>query len=304
MHLPLFGQQTEVLAFDVASIKRAAPDSEDRSMYNFPGRLTVANLVTRSLIESAYGVLPEQILGAPSWVHSERYDIDARCEELQSLSAVEIDRRNMVRLRALLEGRFQLKIHREARVWQTYVLVAGTWAGKLTPTRTTRERYRRTGNRGHTEWEGATMDDLSRHLAVELHRPVTNQTGIEGRFDFVLDFRKSSHACGRRDVAVFVYVIAKSAGTEARVAKRTGRLSVGRPGATAKRQLSAAGGHFRGRLTMKSGLPRSRFVVPWQDFIDDNSNYRLTSRKARPIAGSLQVIKLSVCSEFKANLTA
>jgi uncharacterized protein (TIGR03435 family) len=196
MHLSLFAQQIEVLAFDVASIKRAAPGSEDRSMYNFPGRLRVRNLATRSLIESAYGVLPEQILGAPSWVNSERYDIDARCEELQSLSSAEIDRRNMIRLRVLLEGRFQLKFHREARVWQTYVLVAGTWAGKLTPARTTRERYRRTGNRGHTEWEGATMDDLSRHLAVELHRPVTNRTGIEGRFDFVLDFENPATPAG------------------------------------------------------------------------------------------------------------
>lgn len=197
MHLPLFAQQTEVLAFDVASIKRAPPDSGDRSIYNFPGRLTVANLGISSLIESAYGVLPEQILGAPSWANSERYDIDARCEELQSLSASEIDRRNMIRLRPLLEGRFQLKIHREAREWQTYVLVAGTWARKLTPTRRTKERYRRTDNHGHTEWEGATMDDLSRHLAVELHRPVTNKTGIEGRFDFVLDFENPATPAGQ-----------------------------------------------------------------------------------------------------------
>ena len=196
MHLPLFAQQKEVLAFDVASVKRAAPDSEDRSMYNFPGRLTVANLVTRTLIASAYGVLPEQILGAPGWVSSERYDIDARCEELQSRSAAEIDGRNMVRLRALLEDRFQLKTHREARKSQTYVLMAGTWAGKLTPTRRTEERYRRVGNRGHTEWEGATMDDLSRHLAAELHRPVINQTGIEGRFDFVLDFENPATPAG------------------------------------------------------------------------------------------------------------
>jgi len=197
MHLPLLAQQTDVLGFDVASIKRAPPDSEDRSMYSFPGRLTVGNLVTRSLIASAYEVLPGQILRAPGWVSSERYDIDARCEELQSLSAAEIDRRNMVRLRALLEDRFQLKTHREAREWQTYVLLAGTRAGKLTPTRRTEERYRRTGNHGHTEWEGATMDDLSRLLALQLQRPVINQTGIEGRFDFVLDFESQATPAGQ-----------------------------------------------------------------------------------------------------------
>jgi len=149
------------------------------------------------LIESAYGVLPEQTLSAPSWVNAERYDIDARCEERQSLGASEIDRRNMVRLRALLESRFQLRIHREAREWQTYVLEAGTRAGKLTPTRRTKERYRRTGNHGHTEWEGATMDDLAGYLAVQLQRPVTNQTGIEGRFDFVLDFESPGTPAGQ-----------------------------------------------------------------------------------------------------------
>jgi uncharacterized protein (TIGR03435 family) len=197
MHLPLFAQQTEVLAFDVASIKQAPPDSEDRSLYTFPGRLTVTNLGIKTLIQSAYGVVPDQILSAPSWVNSERYDIDARCEETQSLNAAEVDRRNMVRLRALLEARFQLKIHREAREWQTYVLVAATSTGKLIPARTTRERYRRIGNHGHTEWEGATMDDLARHLAAQLQRPVTNQTGIEGRFDFVLDYENPATPAGQ-----------------------------------------------------------------------------------------------------------
>ena len=181
VHLPFFARQTEVLAFDVVSIKRAPPDSRDRSIYNFPGRLTMGNLGVKSLIASAYDVLQSQISGAPSWIDSELYDIDARCEELQSLSAAEIDRRNMARLRALLESRFHLKIHGEAREWQTYVLVTGTWAGKLGSTQRTIERYRRTGNQGHTEWEGASMDDLARYLALQLQRPVINQTGIEGR---------------------------------------------------------------------------------------------------------------------------
>ena len=187
-------QQPLALQFEAASIKPAARDSRDRSIYDGRGMWKVRNLDVRSLIESAYDVLHEQIVSAPSWIDSERYDIDARCEEIPELSTAAVTERNLVRFRALLEDRFQLKAHRETRESQTYILVAPKWSGKLKPAQVVRDHYRRRGNSGHTEWEGASMEDLARFIAREVQKPVTNQTGIEGQYDFFLDFDRPEEA--------------------------------------------------------------------------------------------------------------
>ena len=41
---------------------------------------------------------------------------------------------------------------------------------------------------GHLECAGVSMDNLARGLTARLSRPVVNETGLEGRFDFTLDY--------------------------------------------------------------------------------------------------------------------
>jgi uncharacterized protein (TIGR03435 family) len=152
------------------------------------GLYRAENNTAKSVIVSAYDVLPEQISGAPAWIDSDRFDIEARYERPEGLSGTEDGRQIRLRLQALLESRFQLKVHREPREWQAYVLVVAKKGAKLKPTE------RRTGgssshqNNGHWESQGFDMDGLARSLAFRVGRPVRNETGLEGRFDFTLDF--------------------------------------------------------------------------------------------------------------------
>ncbi len=44
-----------------------------------------------------------------------------------------------------------------------------------------------------TAWQ-ATMDDLAKDLADELHRPVTNSTELNGKYNFTLAFSRSAMA--------------------------------------------------------------------------------------------------------------
>jgi uncharacterized protein (TIGR03435 family) len=101
-----------------------------------PGRLDVRCRTAIDLICMAYVQYPEgkrnppgrqtPVSGGPAWLDSVRYDIDAKPESPQSL---EMMRGPM--MQALLEDRFQLKIHRETRDVAVYALTVAKGGPKL-----------------------------------------------------------------------------------------------------------------------------------------------------------------------------
>jgi uncharacterized protein (TIGR03435 family) len=66
-------------AFEVASIKASPPTDAPRWTSRFStGMYQATNITTRNLIKQAYGlVLNEQIAGAPDWIDSLRFDVQA-----------------------------------------------------------------------------------------------------------------------------------------------------------------------------------------------------------------------------------
>jgi uncharacterized protein (TIGR03435 family) len=109
----------------VASIK--LNKSADRRAMIMPargGRFTATNIPLQFLITLAYDVKDFQLFGAPAWLASERYDIEAKAEGDPGFDAV----RPM--LQTLLEDRLQFKFHRETKELAVYALVVAK-AGKL-----------------------------------------------------------------------------------------------------------------------------------------------------------------------------
>ena len=101
-----------------------------------PGRLELRCRTAMDLIRMAYVQYPDgkrkppgrqtPVTGGPAWLHSVRYDIDAKAESPQSL---EMMRGPM--MQTLLEDRFQLKIHRETREVAVYALTVSKTGPKL-----------------------------------------------------------------------------------------------------------------------------------------------------------------------------
>jgi uncharacterized protein (TIGR03435 family) len=121
----VFGQPAAPLKFEVASVK---PSTEQRfkMVRPLPGRLT-ADAPVQLLMQNAYAVQPFQIAGGPDWVNSEHYQIEAKADGKASRDQI------LLMLRALLEDRFQLKIHRETRQLPVYALAISKSGPKLTP---------------------------------------------------------------------------------------------------------------------------------------------------------------------------
>ena len=122
--LAAWGQATRP-QFEVASVKPAGSRGA-ATLRRLPGRLT-GRAPLRAFIQAAYGLEPFQIDGGPQWIGSEPYEIDAK-------AAGDPGRAQMFRmLQALLEDRFQLRVHRESREMPIYALAAARGGLKLPP---------------------------------------------------------------------------------------------------------------------------------------------------------------------------
>ncbi len=124
--LQAFAEQEPVKAptFEVASIKVNKSGSAGGSLGPRGNRLVANNITLAALVQYAYAppggrVLNPQLIGGPDWLRTERFDIDARAEGNERIPAAQF----RVMLQALLEDRFQLKLHRDTRELPVYNLV-------------------------------------------------------------------------------------------------------------------------------------------------------------------------------------
>jgi uncharacterized protein (TIGR03435 family) len=185
--------------FEVASVKRNSSTPSGRMTFQASagGRLTAGNMPLRLLIQHAYDVRPFQISDGPSWIDTERYDIVAKADSA-------VPEKNVVgpMLRALLEDRFGLKLHRETRELPVLNLMQKT-SGKLTISKTVDcadagpaasladsstlpchevvLSISPTGAR--LRGDQASTGQLAVTLANILGRPVIDRTAFGGKFD-------------------------------------------------------------------------------------------------------------------------
>jgi uncharacterized protein (TIGR03435 family) len=177
--------------FEIASIKRSKPGSDDSSDRWTQGRFTAINESLRKYIALAYNLKPDRVIGGPKWVDSDRYDIAAKLEGGDG-SAVqgrnEIDAELRAALQALLEERFQLAIHTETKMVPGHLLLVGKNGSKLKETETAGRGSRVDGSRGRLEAKRVSVERLASVLSRQLGEPVTDQTGLKNLYDFTLEW--------------------------------------------------------------------------------------------------------------------
>ena len=118
----LVAQAPKDLAFDVAAIKPSADTPAfSYSQVQPGGRYIGHNMTLRLLLKTAYGVNDSQIIGGPSWIDSDHWDINAKAEGYTDAAAFRDTARLMVR--PLLADRFKLVLHHEQREIPVYALV-------------------------------------------------------------------------------------------------------------------------------------------------------------------------------------
>jgi uncharacterized protein (TIGR03435 family) len=182
--------------FEVASIKPTAPDWRGGRFIRMEGahQFIVRNHVLRTLIAAAYNLSPQAVSGGPTWVDSDHFDILA---EAPSEIPPNLDEQ-MSMLRKLLADRFKLTFHREQKEFSVFALTVAKNGSKLKESTTSLDSFPAgppplifivSAQTVQLPGRYATMNELaSVFQRAVLDRPVIDETGLSGRYDFDLEF--------------------------------------------------------------------------------------------------------------------
>ena len=204
--------------FEVATLKMNKSGERGGGIRRLPGgRVTVTNMPVRQLITFAYQLGPYQLVGGPSWLADDRYDVTAKMEGNPEWGGIGTGRPDPIQLamRKLLAERFKLKIHAESRDLDAYALVMvkpGVIGPQLKPSPTDckalLDRAQRgqaplpqgpppatgvipcsiMGNIGRIRFDGFPMTQAAGTMTGQAGRPVVDRTGLTGNWQFELTF--------------------------------------------------------------------------------------------------------------------
>ncbi len=189
-----------VPSFDVASVKPGRPGDDHVTMFYTQDGFTATDVPLEMLIGEAYGVEGKRIVGAPSWISSKNFDIEAKVDmsavgELKKLSRDE----RKIMLQPLLADRFKLKVHWETKEFPIYALVIAKNGPKFHEAKPG-DTYPNgiTGPNGPTGagllWiqggqitgQGTTLQGLVGVLSQRVGTDVLDETGLTGKYDFTM----------------------------------------------------------------------------------------------------------------------
>jgi uncharacterized protein (TIGR03435 family) len=184
------------LVFDVASIKPTVEPCPPKCglVRPLPGNRVyhAEGSTLRSLMTIAYSVTPRQISGGPSWVDTDRFDIDAKTPQPRTSDELHI------MLGHLLEDRFQLKLKHVTREEPVWALTVAKGGSKLTAHDPGDKDYPPIGQQLTRNADGtacptmivknATMNYFAFFLSRGLDRHVIDRTGLTERYDFNFQF--------------------------------------------------------------------------------------------------------------------
>jgi uncharacterized protein (TIGR03435 family) len=185
---------------EVATVKPTAPGERAFMISMRGGELGIQNQTLMDLIKFAYEAQQNQVIAGPGWMTTDRWNIQAKPDIPGMPNNAQM--REMVQ--RLLEDRFSLKVHEERREMAAYALTVGKDGAKLTKSMETSGMAGFTmGPLGTLHGGSATMGDFAHILENGMvDRPVVDQTGLSGKWDFTLQWTPDNTEFGGMPVRV------------------------------------------------------------------------------------------------------
>jgi bla regulator protein blaR1 len=203
--------------FEVATIKPSKAGNNERSLMMSPGKFTMVGMPIDEVIRFAYDLKSdEQLAGGPGWIHSDKFDIEAKESEAEVQMLEKLPRGQgalQVRLmvRSLLADRFNLKISHDSKELPVYALLVAKNGPKMTvaeapspnppgeikpgdpPHKNAMSGIRISG-RGQVEGINTPTDVLADVLSRQQelgNRLVLDKTGLAGHYNWKLNWTPS-----------------------------------------------------------------------------------------------------------------
>lgn len=204
--------------FEVASVRQNRDGGSVAGLRRFPGgRFEATNIQLDALISFAYQLQPYELVGGPSWLTGDRWNITAKLPGDPPAALPGTIDANAIAMQLLLADRFKLLVRRETRDTDVYQLVRATRDGQpgkgLRPStvdclaiqRATDEAARggvappnpNTPDRlvcgmrisvGRVQFGGRPLSMFVNALTAITQRRVVDRTGLAGDWQFDISF--------------------------------------------------------------------------------------------------------------------
>jgi len=175
-------------SFAVAVIKPHDPNSSRQGFHNSGDRVSIRNESVANMLSLAYSIHRSQIAGAPDWLLHDPFDIDGTTDTPGEPSL----RQQQEMIQKLLADRFHLKIHREQRELSVFALRVLKGGAKLAPAADPNAQPDQQGNGQGAEqtvkYTSCAMADFVMGEQFFVDRPIVDQTGLRGRYDFSIHY--------------------------------------------------------------------------------------------------------------------
>jgi uncharacterized protein (TIGR03435 family) len=216
--IAVFGQSPATpVAFDVADIHASAPTQfpffQDGVLRGDRYILRDATLV--DLIATAYGVGNDRVVGGPSWLETDHFDVIAKAPPTTTTENIKL------MLQSMLADRFKLVLHNDTKPLPVFALTVGKGKPKL---KEAAEGEGSTGCQGqpqqntnpdgpppynmvscHNETMERFANDIHQMAGAYLTNPVVDSTGLKGAWDFDIKWtgRGQLAAAGSDGISIF-----------------------------------------------------------------------------------------------------
>ena len=180
------------LQFEVASLKATTTQGGLYGIRPAAGgeRYEATNCTIKLMIQVAFRVKADQIVGGPAWLDSDRFDMSAKADKPSSADELHVMLMNM------LAERLQLKFHREKKDMSMYALTVDKGGPKLIAHEAanggdpwidvTQEKFL------HLKMKATSvpLDYFAFRLSEQMDRPVVDLTNLRGGYDFSVEFTR------------------------------------------------------------------------------------------------------------------
>ena len=174
--------------FDVVTVKPSDPNRPGK-LFTIRGRhVMTINTTLNDIVTFAYGLHVKQIVGAPAWFATDKFDVDG----VPDVEGQPSSKQFKLLFQSVLTDRFKLTFHHDQKELSVYALTVGKSGPKMTesihkPTDPVNFIFR--GKPGALMVTNATMKDFCDGMqSAVMDKPVVDHTGLTARYDFNLNW--------------------------------------------------------------------------------------------------------------------
>jgi uncharacterized protein (TIGR03435 family) len=174
-------------SFEVATIKPSKPDDQRKAFIVNGNQFHIINQPLTQIISFAFDVQAKQVIGLPDWADTDKFDIDGKPDGEGAPNG----KQWKLMIQKLLADRFKLTFHKDKKELSVYVLSVTKTGAKMTKNDSAPNGLPALffQGLGKLNVRNALITDFTGLMqSAVLDRPVVDQTGLAGRFDFSLNW--------------------------------------------------------------------------------------------------------------------